>query len=105
MKIEIVGFYPIENKKPLIGTMHVFVYDIELPFDIRGIGIRKIKGKDKNKYFFQMPGRTVTEKTDGELKKIFYPFFSFFDSDLYKKLISDIAYQGTKFLIEEFKKK
>lgn len=103
MKIEIVEFYKQTSKYDvtLMGTLQVYVYDIDKPFDIRGI---KVKKTNAGNYFFQMPGKSVLEEDEhGIMRKVFFPFFSFTDTNEQKKLIGMILKEARKFLEEKEK--
>jgi len=102
MKIEVQEFYPLnneENKTNSLGTLQVYIYGVEKPYDIRGIKIRKMKN---GKYFFDLPNKVVFDE-DG--KKVKYPFFSYSDPKDQRKLIGLICKYGTEFLNKKFKEK
>ena len=95
MKIEIVEFYPVEERK-YIGTLHIYIIDKDM--DLRGIRIFPIK----TGYFFQMPGEYAI---DDEGHQVFYPYISFIKETDKKGLMNQIISHGTKYIDKYLKEK
>lgn len=85
MNFEFVEFYPKTNSEKrtppsrIVGTVHVFFYQDEVCFDVRGILV--IKHKDK--FVFRLPKLVAYE---GE-KKVTYPVFQFTNEKDYRDLM------------------
>ena len=85
MKFEFVEFYPItmqEKKKSgklCIGTLHIYVIDIQM--DIRGIRVNRWK----NKIYFHMPTFSSYDQETGE--KVRYPIIWFNETSTQKDLL------------------
>jgi len=94
MRIEIIEFYPIESKGPLIGTLRVKLVDQGL--DILGVQVFFRDGR----WFFRLPSR---QGIHHETKKpVWYPLVSLSDPLLQKELIGEIHRQVPAFIQERF---
>lgn len=79
MKYEFVEFYQTKKAKNFLGTVHIYMIDIQL--DIRGIGVIK-KGKN---LFFSFPHfKAVNSDTNDVIQ---YPFIRFANDIAQKELI------------------
>lgn len=93
MNIEIVEFYPLELNKDkgfLRGTLRVRLPDLGL--HILGIYVKK----QKEFWYFMMPGREAISNETGEW--IRYPFIVFEDRDRQRALIEAIRKRGRAFI-------
>lgn len=98
MNIEIVEFYPLENKQnkyKLIGTLHIYLVDYEI--DIRGIFAAVAKN---GAVFFNMPGGYGIDQETG--KKVRYPYLGFTDSEKSKALMKEVREKGRKYIEENY---
>lgn len=98
MKIEIVEFYENKfdkKKKTLIGSLHIYLIDID--WDLRGIYVKK----EKNKWFFGLPNYKSKDKETNKL--VTFPVIIPTNLDKKRELINDIRKQGIKYISEKYK--
>ena len=93
MKIELVEFYPLEEKKEkryLKGTLHIFLADFGI--DIRGILF--IFRKDK--VMMRFPYRSALDPDTKQFVQ--YPIFNFVDIKKSQELHSLTKFMGTEYI-------
>lgn len=98
MNIEIVEFYPMENKHnkyKLIGTLHIYLVDYGI--HIRGVFAAVAKN---GAIFFNMPGGYGIDQETGQ--KVRYPYLGFTDAEKYKDLMQEIREKGKKYIEENY---
>jgi len=95
MKFEFIDFYPMEkNKRSYIGTVHIYFADFKM--DFRGIFV-SLRGKS---IFFSFPKRSYIDPESG--KKKFFPYISWVDFDIQKKLMDFLHKEVKPIIIEKF---
>lgn len=93
MNVEILEFYPLERNEDrgiLTGTLRVKLPDIGI--ELLGIYV----SKQKNYWYFTLPGRMATHHETGET--IRYPFIAFEDREKQRDLITAIREKGRAFI-------
>jgi hypothetical protein len=93
MDIEILEFYPIEKndtKQTLTGTLRIRLVDLEI--EILGIYV----SKDKDFWYFNLPGRKGVHHETGQLVR--YPAIVFTDRDKQREFIDTIRSRGRSFV-------
>lgn len=101
MKIELVEFYPYtptEKQKVdrfMLGTVHVYLIDEEL--DLRGIQVKRMRGKTKGIIFLFPHVNALDPETK---ERVRYPLVRFTNEEKHKQLL-DFLHEQVKPLIKE----
>lgn len=93
MQIEIIEFYPIkfcEEKRILTGTIRIRLPEIGI--HILGVFVNK----NKDHWFFALPGRKGIDHQTGEMVR--YPYITFENENQQKELIAAIRIQAPIFI-------
>lgn len=106
MNIEIQDFYRMKTKDKnceLNGSLSIYVIDYGL--DIRGISVRKSKGR----YYFTLPFRPALDENGEQIiedgRRVRYPIVTFSDPDRQAQLITALRTQGPDFIESKLKQK
>jgi hypothetical protein len=106
MEVEIQEYYPqkiLDKSCELAGSLSIYVIDYGL--DIRGISVRKSKGK----YYFTLPFRPALDENGEQIieggRRIRYPIVMFADPEKQTQLMTALRTQGPTFIESKLKKK
>jgi len=96
LQVEIVDFYPRQNKynKYSIGTLHVYIIVNGVQIDLRGAPVYR----RKNKLRIQRPDFTYVEGDEN----VRFPVFMFTDSDLSQKFTEELISKGREFMEKNY---